>query len=593
MKNILIYFFSLGILQLSPLAQTSYLIKTYNIKLPIDNIGNLAYVDLGLEEDGGTFDDITFLYSAGFLLSGKNGDSLWVNGQAGSINMSTYLPGNVDSVYYDPRYKLYTLTSSSEPFSDSWLQWKYAVQLGADYYDGNHDGSYNPVDLNENGKWDVSEDKPDILGDFTAWCVYNDVVPFENRRNVKGYPQGIEIRQTVFTFYNSQFPKSPVNNTIFVRYRIINSGKFADIMDSVYFSAWADPDIGLDYGDDLAGCDTTLNSGFVYKVTTDRNFGNNPPAHFISLLQGPYAFIAGETFIDNNSNGLYDEAVDISLDTAYSNRGSILGIQNIIGAKNLNMTSFIHNMKSTTFLDDPKNSVEARNNMLGLKGDGSLINPCNWMSRTFYGGVECSQVNPYYCYSGNPIIPFGWINSINHDQRIFINTGPFTLKKNQAVDIIVAHIAARGTDALNSFEVTRNNSNGIKNFYNSNFIILPTDVENEHEIGQIALNNYHLYQNYPNPFNPSTKISWQSPVSSWQMLKVYDVLGNEVITLVDEYRSAGSYEVEFSAVETRHGMSLPTGVYFYQLKIGYPSAGFLTNHNEQNFVQTKKMIYLK
>ena len=77
------------------------------------------------------------------------------------------------------------------------------------------------------------------------------------------------------------------------------------------------------------------------------------------------------------------------------------------------------------------------------------------------------------------------------------------------------------------------------------------------------------------------------------MLKVYDVLGNEVITLVDEYRSAGSYEVEFSAVETRHGMSLPTGVYFYQLKIGYPSAGFLTNHNEQNFVQTKKMIYLK
>ena len=114
-------------------------------------------MDLGLEEDGGTFDDITFLYSAGFLLSGKNGDSLWVNGQAGSINMSTYLPGNVDSVYYDPRYKLYTLTSGSEPFSDSWLQWKYAVQLGADYYDGNHDGSYNPVDLNENGKWDTGD----------------------------------------------------------------------------------------------------------------------------------------------------------------------------------------------------------------------------------------------------------------------------------------------------------------------------------------------------------------------------------------------------------------------------------------------------
>ena len=57
---------------------------------------------------------------------------------------------------------------------------------------------------------------------------------------------------------------------------------------------------------------------------------------------------------------------------------------------------------------------------------------------------------------------------------------------------------------------------------------------------------YQNYPNYPNPFNPSTLISWQSPVGSWQTLKVYDVLGNEVATLVDEYKPAGTYEVEFS-----------------------------------------------
>jgi hypothetical protein len=78
-----------------------------------------------------------------------------------------------------------------------------------------------------------------------------------------------------------------------------------------------------------------------------------------------------------------------------------------------------------------------------------------------------------------------------------------------------------------------------------------------------------LEQNYPNPFNPTTIISWQSPIGSWQTLKIYDVLGNEVATLVDEYRPAGRYEIEFSAkggsASGGNAFSLPSGIYFYQL----------------------------
>ncbi len=83
-----------------------------------------------------------------------------------------------------------------------------------------------------------------------------------------------------------------------------------------------------------------------------------------------------------------------------------------------------------------------------------------------------------------------------------------------------------------------------------------------------------LEQNYPNPFNPSTIISWQSPVGSRQALKIYDLLGNEVATLVDEYKPAGSYEVDFDA------SGLSSGIYFYKLQAG-------------NFVATKKMILMK
>jgi photosystem II stability/assembly factor-like uncharacterized protein len=109
-----------------------------------------------------------------------------------------------------------------------------------------------------------------------------------------------------------------------------------------------------------------------------------------------------------------------------------------------------------------------------------------------------------------------------------------------------------------------------------------TSVEDETEISD----QFTLHQNYPNPFNPSTKIKFTIPVvtlsgveGSQVQLKVYDILGNEIATLVNEEQSPGEYEVEFSA-SGGNAYSLPSGMYFYQLKAG-------------NFIQTKKMLLLK
>ncbi|MFO7525909.1 MAG: T9SS type A sorting domain-containing protein, partial [Ignavibacteriaceae bacterium] len=85
---------------------------------------------------------------------------------------------------------------------------------------------------------------------------------------------------------------------------------------------------------------------------------------------------------------------------------------------------------------------------------------------------------------------------------------------------------------------------------------------------------FALYQNYPNPFNPSTTINWQSPMDGWQTLKIYDLLGRETATLVDEYRAAGSYEVMFDAA------GLSSGVYFYTLQAN-------------GFIQSKKLLLMK
>ncbi|MCW8812554.1 MAG: T9SS type A sorting domain-containing protein, partial [Chlorobium sp.] len=95
------------------------------------------------------------------------------------------------------------------------------------------------------------------------------------------------------------------------------------------------------------------------------------------------------------------------------------------------------------------------------------------------------------------------------------------------------------------------------------------NVENEN-IPQF----YELAQNYPNPFNPITRIRYQLPEPAFVTIKVYDVLGNEIESLLRDEKIAGSYEVEFD------GSALTSGIYYYRI-------------TEGNFSQTKKMILLK
>jgi hypothetical protein len=102
-----------------------------------------------------------------------------------------------------------------------------------------------------------------------------------------------------------------------------------------------------------------------------------------------------------------------------------------------------------------------------------------------------------------------------------------------------------------------------------------TSVESEENIPV----NFVLNQNYPNPFNPTTTISWQSSFEGQHTLKVYDILGNEIATIVNEYKPAGKYEIEFNS-QSGNRREMSSGIYFYQLKSG-------------DMTQTRKMILLK
>jgi len=306
-------------------------------------------------------------------------------------------------------------------------------------------------------------------------------------------------------------------------------------------------------------------------------FEEDVPSFFINILQGPRAYIPGETFIDNNHNGTYEDSIDTPLDTAYNHQGPLKGIQLFPGAKNQSMTAFTNFISSSPLRGSPNDEFEARNYMLGLTRLGEPLDPCD----DAWGNVlvipcDDPSIDPRFWYSGDPESQYGWLNTVPTDQRMQVDTGPFSLEEDKPITIIVGYTIGQGIDPLNSVTVGKEVSAFVQQFYQSNFDdnILPVEDEKN-----IIVDEFRLFQNYPNPFNPTTKIRFTIPQDERRemqdvSLKVFDVLGSEVAILVNEDKPAGTYEIEFNA------SSLPSGVYFYQLRA-------------ENFVETKKMILLR
>lgn len=502
--------------------------------VPVQNSGSV-----GKYEEGG------FIYSGGFWLSGYNGDSLWSNAVSSALLVEDYLPGKVGGDPDDGLNRIYIVNINDKPFGYTWQNWKDAVSLGAEFYDGDGDGIYNPVDKNWNGTWDDTEDMPALLGDETVFCIYNDGIP-ANQRRWQSEPQGIEVRQTLFA---SSLPE--LENVMFIKYSVLNTGSAANEMDSVYFGIWEDGDLG-DISDDVVGCDTLLNSGFYYNNAPDLIYGENCPAFFTPILQGPVSHTGENT------------------DIAIVNYGTRFGSTRISGAKNLDMSSHVFFLGGTPNLSDPSNKIEARNFLLGRMRLGEFPNPCSFTFCEVRGGVDCNEVDPHFWASGDPATDVGWINRMNEDHRNLISTGPFQLEKDKPQEIIIAYVMGRGTDYFNSITVARENVRRAIAEYESNFASM-TYVSPP---PSNPVTDYLLYHNYPNPFNPTTTIRYEIPQDGVVTIKIYDVLGQEVETIVNEFKKANRYEVEFNS------FGLASGVYVYRMKVN-------------DFIESKKMVLLR
>ncbi len=159
-----------------------------------------------------------------------------------------------------------------------------------------------------------------------------------------------------------------------------------------------------------------------------------------------------------------------------------------------------------------------------------------------------------------------------------------------ANDSVIQTFSAGGTNVATTSDGSRffvtDSYNGTVRVYKN---VTPSRVENDNTV---LPSDYELHQNYPNPFNPSTTIRYQLSVISNVSLKVFDMLGRDVATLVNERKPSGSYQAEWNAA------GMPSGVYFYRFSVVpstrrdlVPTEG--RNGQASTFTETKKLILLR
>lgn len=432
------------------------------VKFNINNIStfirNYGQADISNTGDSGFEYPIgsgkTVFYSSGFLWIGRLNNKLYSGGFAYETSLK---PGKIlsDSLAENPNlasvrayrvrpdYKTSNLSNEIldegkdyntiyNQYEKDWNEWP--AKDGAPFKDVNKNGIYEPgIDI------------PGFQNaDQTIWYVANDLDSNQTKKLFGSLPMGIELQVTVWGYKDFEHLK----NVLFKRFLVINKSKTN--FEEMYFGIWSDPDLGGDAGDDLVGCDTLLNAGYVYNGDdSDPSYGSYIPAAGFGLLQGP--------IIPGNVNDI----------AAFKGK-------KIVGKKNIPMTAFGWYGKGTSINHDPplgnyNGTLQLYNLIRGLHNDGTPIpDP-----------IKAGTTK--YPFSGDPVTRMGFIGGVSYpngftdvkmDHRMMLCSGPFTMAPGDTQEVIIAQLAAGGLSGQSRFAGIshfKKNLGFIRNFYEHNF----------------------------------------------------------------------------------------------------------------------------
>ena len=503
------------------------------IKTTLSNLGTLGFDPNKTTWDqlrfrdyltGGELNNTMVVYDQGLWILGK------INGEkhASVTEWNTHFsPGPIingqPAMLYNPldsaRYTIYKITKGDNFNNPDYANWP--IDFGAPVYN--------------NGK-------PLIKGDQTLWTAFNALDSttlnywkwFQPNNNLNLLP--IEVQQLAFARAGDKKDNEDIfSNTIFFEYTIINKGN--SVIDSAFFGFWNDIDFFAASLNPPA-VDTLAQVGYCWALNDTYTYTPHraPAAVGFTLIYGPSVPSAGQNSVFNG--------------------------RSLPDHKNLPLTAF-HGIEDDATILPPFNIAgsidDAWNMAKGLKSDGlPNINPSN-------GEVTKFQL------SGDPITNEGWIYSDNYTgggAGFVMFTGPFNLAPNDTQWIMIALTPALGNDRLESIKIMREKAMLLRSLpydtlaygiapYKIDYVDttnLPDIVESEIVPDQLSLS-----QNFPNPFNPETTIIFGLPQQEYVSLKVYDILGREVRTLLDEVKDEGTYRIRFNS------FGLASGIYIYRI----------------------------
>jgi len=487
----------------------------------------------------GAYFDHTACFTAGLSIAG------YINGQLAQSMVSykgELTPGYIvnNQAQTSDAFKYYSVKLIDSVTSPDYANWYKMVPYGAPYND-----------VNNNGVYDQGIDIPGVkdAAQTIFVCLTDGFV--SSHKSTEGFGGGVTnpLMMAEIHFTSWAYTNMHVTDVQFLKWEIVNKGQ--NVWNKTFFSIVTDPDLGYGY-DDYIACDKDRNLGICYNGTdNDIYYGAHPPAFGIRLI-----------------------------------RGAVNKYQ-LPSPDSLKLTSF-------TFFTDYSNSpppcesdpylepYAAYLMMTGAKKDSTpFLNP------TIVSGTGTRKTK--YVYSGDPETNTGWTEKKGciqncggdtsntgqlgtnppGDRRFIMSSGSFNLNvaPNEKQILIAAQMAARTYNYKNAVTRVKLLSDSACNWYNSH----PIGIK---KIGEVVPVKYQLYQNYPNPFNPATIIKFDIPKSDFVTIDIYDITGKLVSSLLNEYKTSGTYEIKFEAA------NLASGVYFCKM-------------SSNAFSDVKRMVFIK